>query len=128
MRMALKHNVGLGMAVAAALTVLPAQIQAQEACEVAVEPTSVSVNAEPVAVKVAYSQAIGEDLTPELPAASGLRLLAAEADATSPMTVVLTLDTSAATAGEWELSLRGADGSTCTGTIGVAQAAGAAGG
>lgn len=136
MRKAIKRQARIGLAVAAGLFVTAVNAQAQqpapapapapepaaEACVVAIEAASIPVNAEPVTIKAAYSQELGETVTAKVPEESGIKVVSAEADAELPMTLNLTLDTSAATAGEWELALAG-DAGSCAGTIAVTPAA-----
>lgn len=131
-----KHHVRFGLAVvfgliaasgvsaqqpAPAPTPAPQPEETPEACAIVVEAASVPVNAEPVTVKAAFSQALGENVQAEIPAESGIKVITAEADTEAPLTLKLTLDTSAATAGDWELALRGDEGS-CAGTIAVTPA------
>ncbi|MGH7445781.1 MAG: hypothetical protein ACREKM_12930, partial [Longimicrobiales bacterium] len=124
MRNEIKRQARIGLAVAAGLFVTAVNAQAQqpapapapEACVVAIEAASVPVNAEPVTIKAAYSQDLGETITAQVPEESGIKVVSAEADAELPMTLNLTLDTSAAAAGEWELALIG-DAGSCAGTL-----------
>lgn len=134
MRNEIKRQARIGLAVAAGLLVTAVNAQAQqpapapapapevEACVVAIEAASVPVNAEPVTIKAAYSQDLGETVTAKVPEESGIKVVSAEADAELPMTLNLTLDTSAAAAGDWELALTG-DAGACAGTIAVTPAA-----
>jgi hypothetical protein len=131
MHLELKHTVRLGLAVAVGLFATAASASAQqpaptptpepapEVCEVVLETASVPVDAEPVIVKAAYSQELGETVTAEIAEESGIKVVSAETDAETPLTLKITLDTSAAAAGDWEFALRG-DAGACAGTIAVA--------
>ena len=100
---------------AAAATAQPASAPA--ACTAAVRD-SIPVRPTPVAVVAAITQAIGDSVRAEFPAESKIVASRAAADPASPQVVKLTLDTSAAAAGEWSMLLKGTTGD-CTGKVRV---------
>jgi len=89
---------------------------AASACTAAVRGDSIPVRATPVAVDAAITQAIGDSVKAEFPAESKIVVSRVAADPASPQIVKLTLDTSAATPGEWALLLKGTAGD-CTGKV-----------
>lgn len=97
------------------------EIPAPEKCEVVIDAASVPVNAEPVTIKASFSRDIGQTLKAQVAAESGIKIVSAEPDAETPLTFSLTLDTSAASAGDWAISLEG-EGGACDGTIAVLSA------
>ncbi|MHB1168956.1 MAG: hypothetical protein ACYC28_06695 [Longimicrobiales bacterium] len=94
---------------------------APEKCELVVDAASVPVNAEPVTVRAQFSRAIGETVEAAIAPGSGITIVSAEPDAATPLTLALTLDTSAANAGDWAIQLQGEDGQ-CAGSIAVMPA------
>lgn len=94
---------------------------APEQCEIVVDAASVPVNAEPVTVRASFSRAIGETVKAAIAPESGITIVSAEPDAATPLTLALTLDTSAANAGDWAIQLQGEDGQ-CAGSIAVLPA------
>jgi len=94
---------------------------APEKCEVVIDAASVPVNAQPVTVHAAFTRGIGETVRAEIASESGIKIVSATPDAETPLSFALTLDTSAAAAGDWAISLKGEEGS-CEGVIAVLPA------
>jgi hypothetical protein len=112
------------LAVAAAFGVANLPAQAEDGvvisqCEIVVDAEALPRSAEPLMVEATYSEPIGEELTVVIPEESGIRLVAVEPDAENGQVLHLTLDTSEAAPGEWELAVR-SDAGQCTGTLVVA--------
>jgi len=86
-------------------------------CEITIGVEKVPVQAEPVAVPVKLSAVVGEALTASLPEESKIRVLGvARADGKDAQTFQVTLNTSEAVAGTYELVVR--DGQTeCKGRV-----------
>lgn len=99
----------------------PAPENAPEMCEVVIDGASVPVNAEPVTVRASFSRAIGETIQAEVSPESGIKVVSAKPAAEAPLTLDLTLDTSAAAAGDWAFALKGEEGA-CAGSIAVLPA------
>lgn len=87
-------------------------------CQIQVEP-EVAIDAEPIVVQAAYSEAIGETLRAMLEEESGVEVVTIE-EGTEPLTLFLTLDTRNAEEGEWSIALEGEAGE-CKGTFVVAR-------
>lgn len=96
-----------GLSLAMAVFAGPALLQAQEApeCEVQTDLTSVPVSAEPVSLVAVYSEALGEEVSAAFAEESGVEVVSVEQDPEEELTLLLTLDTSEAEAGDWELAL-----------------------
>ncbi|MEO8337439.1 MAG: hypothetical protein ABI664_20850 [bacterium] len=86
------------------------------ACEAAVRGDSIPVQATPVAVDAAITQAIGDSVKAVFPAESKIFASSAATDPAIPQVVKLTLDTSASTPGEWAMLLKGTT-AECTGKV-----------
>ncbi|MEP6618797.1 MAG: hypothetical protein ABJE47_05765 [bacterium] len=90
-------------------------------CSAAVRGDSIPVRTTPVAVDAALTQAIGDSVKAEFPADSKIVVAKVAADPSAPKMVKLTLDTSAAAAGEWTLLVKGTTGA-CAGKVRVTPA------
>lgn len=111
-----------GLSLALALFASPALLQAQEApepeCELQTDLTSVPVSAEPVSLIAVHSEALGEEISAAFAEESGVEVVSVEQDPDEELTLLLTLDTSAAEAGDWELAVESAD-SRCVAEVEV---------
>jgi hypothetical protein len=87
-----------------------------EACTATVT-NAVPVQSTPVVINASLSEAIGDTVTASFPAESKVSVVRVEGTGNA---VELTLNTSGAVAGDWQLSLRGSKGS-CTGQVKVSQ-------
>lgn len=118
-----KTRIGLGVGLAVVLAGVTG-LQARPApdllvldCELAVGVERVAVQGEPVAVAVRHSVALGDSIAVSLPEESKVQV-AGVARGEEPQTLNLTLNTSEAVAGSYELTV--GDGQTeCRGTIRV---------
>lgn len=108
------------VAVAAAfgLAIMPAQAEdvVRFECEVEVAGEALPRAEEPLVVEATYTEALGEELSAAVAEESGIRVVSVEAAEEESNTVLLTLDTSAAAPGSWDLALRGTAGE-CTGQL-----------
>jgi hypothetical protein len=120
-----KTRIGLGAGLAVVL-VSVAGLQARPAtddlvrlCELAIGVDRVPVQAEPIAVPVRHSAALGDSVAVGLPDESKVRIMGvARAGSEEPQTLRVMLNTSEAVAGSYELMV--GDGQTvCKGTIKV---------
>ena len=100
-------------AIAATAAFTPGPV-AQEACMATFTPGSVRASEDAVSVLVEMSEPIGEVGMVEAQEGSGIEPGAYDAQRNS-----LELDTSGATAGEWEITFRGGEDMVCTGTLTV---------
>lgn len=97
-----------GLSLALALFASPALLQAQEApeeCELQTDLTSVPVSAEPVSLIAVHSETLGEEISAAFAEESGVEVVSVEQDPDDELTLLLTLDTSEAEAGDWELAV-----------------------
>lgn len=123
----LKTRIGLGVGLAVALagvTGLQARLATDELvrlCDLVIPVDRVPVQAEPIAVSVRHSASFGDTVLASLPAASKIRVVSvAHAGKEEPQTLRVTLNTSQAVAGSYELTV--ADGQAeCRGTIRVGE-------
>jgi len=88
-------------------------------CDLTVEAESVPVRPDSVVLRMVYSEPIGEELVAQLQEESGVKVVKVERESTEPLAVKVTLDTSQAKAGEWDISLKG-EGGECKGKVKVA--------
>jgi hypothetical protein len=88
-----------------------------DACTATVA-NAVPVQAGPVVVNASLSEAIGDSVTASFPAESKVSVV--KVDGAGGNAVELTLNTSGAVAGDWQLSLTGSKG-TCTGQVKVGR-------
>jgi|GEM_PF-6897594 len=122
---ALKTRIGLGAGLVVALvgvTNLQARPAADELvreCELAIGVERVPVQAEPIAIPVRHSAALGDSVAISLPDESKVRVMgAARAGEDEPQTLRVLLNTSEAVAGTYAIVV--GDGQTeCKGTIQV---------
>jgi len=87
-------------------------------CEITVDAESVPVRPDSVVLRLVYSEAIGEELVAQLEEESGVKVVKVERESTEPLAVKVTLNTSEAKAGEWNISLKGETGE-CRGKVKV---------
>jgi hypothetical protein len=111
-----------GLALAAAVFASPALLQAQESpeCEVRTDLTAIPVSVDPVNLLAAHSDAVGEDVSAAFAEESGVEIVSIEQDPDNPLLLMLTLDTSGAASGDWELVIEG-ETARCVGEIEVAD-------
>lgn len=95
---------------------VPAQVAAEQDCSATLTPEVVSIAAGSAEITVMLSEGIGAVSGVDVDAESGLNVLGIEADDGQMLEV--SIDTSAATAGSWELYVQGESGS-CNGTLQV---------
>lgn len=115
---------GIGLVVAVvfatnAATTDRAPVAPLSECEITVEAESVPVRPDSVVLRLVYSEPIGEELVAQLEEESGVRVVKVERESTEPLAVRVTLNTSEAKAGEWNISLKGENGE-CRGKVKVA--------
>jgi len=111
---------GLLLAGVTALHARPATDASVALCELVIADETVPVQAEPVVLSVRHSASFGDTLTARLPAESRVRVLrVVNVGKVEPQTLRITLNTTEAVAGEYELVVD--DGQAeCIGTIRVA--------
>ena len=120
-----KTRIGLGAGLAVVLVSVtglqarPATGESVRLCELAIGVDRVPVQAEPIAVPVRHSAALGDSVAVGLPDESKVRIMGvARAGSEEPQTLRVMLNTSEAVAGSYELMV--GDGQTvCKGTIKV---------
>lgn len=89
------------------------------ACTVKLAVDSIPSSASPLVINAALSGAIGDSVAATFPAASGITAVSVGPSAAGEANALqLTLNTSAAKAGEWPIALRGKTGE-CSGKIKV---------
>jgi hypothetical protein len=108
---------GVAFAAFAATPDRPVVVPALD-CELTVQAESVPVRPDSVVLRMIYSEPIGDELVAQLEEESGVKVVKVERESTEPLAVKVTLDTSQAKAGEWNISLKG-EGGECKGTVKV---------
>jgi hypothetical protein len=111
-----------GASLVVALFAGPAALQAQEVpeCQVQTDLTEVPVSAEPVSIVAVYEDELGEEIAVAFAEESGVEIVSIEQDPDNPLLLMLTLDTSGAASGDWELVIEG-ETARCVGEIEVAD-------
>ncbi len=89
-------------------------------CELTVQAESVPVRPDSVVLRLVYSEPIGDELVAQLEEESGVKVVKVERESAEPLTVKVTLNTSEAKTGEWNISLKG-EGGECKGKVKVAS-------
>lgn len=91
-------------------------------CVVTIDAEALPISAEPIAVKAKYTESVGEQVAAVFPEESGVEVVSLTHEGDDEgQAVRLTLNTSEAQAGEWQLTLRGDEGE-CRGTVLVVEA------
>jgi hypothetical protein len=91
-------------------------------CTVTSNMERIPVQADPVAVQLRHSEAVGDSATVSFPEESGIGVVSVGREAEDEEnTLRAALNTSEAAAGEWAITLRGTAGE-CTGTVVVGAA------
>lgn len=129
MRREFEGPVGLAVAAVAAMLLIapavnavPVESAVRECTITAGEP--IPIQDEPVITSVRHSEALEGRVSAGFPEESRIAVVAAAPVEGEPMTVRLTLRTSEAVAGEWDLTLQGDTGGECTGKVRVGAGSG----
>ena len=114
---------GLLLAGVTALYARPATDASVALCDLLIADETVPVQAEPVVLSVRHSASFGDTLTARLPAESRIRVVSVvNVGKVEPQTLRITLNTSEAVPGEYELVVD--DGQAdCRGTISITSRA-----
>ena len=122
----LRHRLGLiaKIAIVAALAFASTGLSASEGarCEVTIEPEVVAPGSEAFTVAVTPSQPIGTLVSAEIDEASAVQVAVVDAERQPEGHYSLNLDLSAATTGDWLVTLHGAHGD-CIGLVRIEEKA-----